>query len=76
MSLAVAALLVGSAQTENPPRIEVDPSDNPLLIKGFIGEEPGLLGAMRLRGVQARAPFAEAFYARKLLLGSPGGPGG
>ena len=34
------------------------------------------LGAMRLRGVQARAPFAEAFYARKLLLGSPGGPGG
>lgn len=30
-----------------------------------------LLGALRLRGIQARVRFAEAFYARKLLLAVP-----
>jgi LmbE family N-acetylglucosaminyl deacetylase len=30
-----------------------------------------LLAAMRLRGIQARVRFAEAFHARKLLLGPP-----
>ena len=29
------------------------------------------LGAMRVRGIQVRARFAEAFYARTLLLGPP-----
>lgn len=29
------------------------------------------LGAMRLRGVQARVRFAEGFWARKLVLGAP-----
>jgi hypothetical protein len=29
------------------------------------------LGGLRLRGIQARARFAEAFHARKLLLAAP-----
>ena len=29
------------------------------------------LGALRLRGVQARSRFAEGFYARKLVLTAP-----
>ena len=64
-AVTVAALLVGSAQAENPPRIEVDPSDNPLLIKGFIGEEPGLLGAMRLHGVGDVGTFRALFSDMK-----------
>jgi hypothetical protein len=57
----IAALLVGPALAVNPPRIEVDPSDNPLLIRGFIGEEPGFVGAMRLHGVGDVGAFRVLF---------------
>jgi hypothetical protein len=48
LAVVAAAIVMGSARAENPPRIEVDASDNPLKIQGFIGEEPGFIGAMRL----------------------------
>jgi hypothetical protein len=50
LAAVTAAVLLGSARAENAPRIEVDASDNPLKIQGVIGEEPGLIGAIRLHG--------------------------
>jgi hypothetical protein len=55
------AMLVGAALAENPPRIEVDPADNPLVIRGFIGEESGFAGAIRLHGVGAVGAFRVLF---------------
>jgi len=65
LATVAAAVLIGSAQAENAPKIEVDASDNPLKIQGFIGEEPGFVGAMRLHGAGDVGAFRILFSDMK-----------
>jgi hypothetical protein len=54
-------LLAAPALGKDPPHIEVDAADSPLLIRGSIGEEPGFVGAMRLHGVGDVGTFRVLF---------------
>jgi hypothetical protein len=50
-----------AAAAKRPPHIVVDKSDNPLVIKGFLDEEGGLLGAIRLHGIGKVGAFRVLF---------------
>jgi hypothetical protein len=60
-ALAAAAFLAEGALAQAPPRIDVDGSDSPLVIRAFIGEEPGLIGALRLHGIGDVGSFQALF---------------
>jgi hypothetical protein len=51
----------GSLVPSAPPQIQVDAPDVPIRIRGFIGEDPGFVGDLRLHAVGNVGPFRTLF---------------